>query len=82
MAVGVEQERIELTRIDDPDDPRVVIGLVSVTLAELPVDAVLTASSLAAASVLGHLQPEIPGPQGASLRVLQIAPIGGRTPRR
>ena len=60
----------------------VVVGLVSVTLAELPVDAVLTASSLAAASVLGHLQPEIPGPQGASLRVLQIAPIGGRTPRR
>lgn len=82
VAVGVEQERIELTRIDDPDDPRVVIGLVSVTLAELPVDAVLTASSLAAASVLGHEQPEIPGAGNATLRVLQIAPIGGRTPRR
>ncbi|MFI4892566.1 MAG: hypothetical protein ACIAQ0_03895, partial [Phycisphaerales bacterium JB058] len=76
------RERIELTRVDDPDDPRVVIGLVSVTLAEQPVDAVLTASSLAAASVLGHEQPAAQLAESQSLRVIQITPIGGRTPRR
>jgi len=82
VAIGVEREHIELTRVDDPDDPRVVIGLVSVTLAEQPVDAVLTASSLAATSVLGHEQPEIRTAESQSLRVIQIAPIGGRAPRR
>ena len=82
LAAGVERERAELTRVEDVDDPRVIIGLVSLTMSEQPVDAVLTASSLAAASVLGGEEPAMPSIQSASLRVMQIAPIGGRSPRR
>lgn len=82
FAAGIERERTELTRTEDPDDPRVVIGLVSVSLADQPVDAVLTASAFAAASALGHERPEIRAHASAALRVAQIAPIGGRSPRR
>lgn len=82
FGVGIERERAELTRMEDPVEPRVVIGLVSVALAELPVDAVLTASALAAASVLGREQPARAGLADDAVRVLQIAPIGGRSPRR
>lgn len=82
LGVGVERERAELTRIDDPDDPRIVIGLVAITLSQQPADAVLTASSLAAAGILGRDRPEVATESPESIRVLQIAPIGGRSPRR
>ncbi len=82
ISAGVERERTELTRVEDPDDPRVIIGLVSITISEQPVDAVLTSSSLAAASLLGHTQPDLESTRSDSIRVMQITPIGGRSPRR
>lgn len=82
IGAGVERERAELVRVEDPDEPRVIIGLVSVTLCEQPADAVLVASSLAAAGILGRDRPEISRGPAHTVRVLQIAPIGGRSPRR
>lgn len=79
-----EREREDLLRVEDPDDVRAISGLVSVTLAELPENAVLLSSAAAATRVLGRQDEAATcsdSPTGI-VRSLMIRPIGGRTPRR
>lgn len=82
LSRGLERERVELTRTEDPDDLRVIPGMVSVSLVELPVDAVLISGAAAAKRVLGRNEPGVRHDQGGTLRSLVIRPIGGRSPRR
>lgn len=53
-AQAFETERSAITRVDDPADERVVVGLVSVTGLELPSDAALRASAHAARVASGR----------------------------
>ncbi|RNC81285.1 MAG: hypothetical protein ED559_05695 [Phycisphaera sp.] len=83
LTQSFEREREDLLRVEDPDDVRAVSGLVSLTLAELPEDAVLLSSAAAATRVLGRQGESAfssAGPVG-TVRSLTIRPIGGRTPR-
>lgn len=48
-----ELERESLAEVRDPDEVRVVLGMVAIMVAELPADAVLRSSSLAASAMTG-----------------------------
>lgn len=79
-----DREREDLLRVENPDDVRAISGLVSVSLSELPEDAVLLSSAAAAIRVLGRQDEGHPVdqvPMGV-VRSLTIRPIGGRMPRR
>ncbi len=84
ITAAFERDREDFLRNDDPDDVRSIAGMVSVSLSELPADAVLTSSAFAATHVLGRgpSDSEVAVVDRSVVRSLTIRPIGGRAPRR
>lgn len=79
-----ELERADLTEVGDPDEVRVVCGMCAIMLADLPADAVLRSSTLAASAVTGvrrsaqtQTLPAVAYPADAQrVRTLIIKPLG------
>lgn len=71
----------DLTRVTDPEEPRTILGTASVTLAELPVEAVQRSSCLAASRMLGRQAGLETATDGAVVRTIVVRRIGSRTGR-
>ncbi|MEL6498516.1 MAG: hypothetical protein AAF937_03740 [Planctomycetota bacterium] len=82
-AVNDAVERIaeDLTRVTDPDEPRTILGMASVTLAELPAEAVQRSSCLAAGRMLGRDASFESVTDGAIVRTMVVRRMGSRTGR-
>lgn len=78
---AVERIGDDLARVTDPDEPRTILGTASVTLAELPVEAVQRSSCLAAGRMLGRQPTFEPIADGAIVRTIVVRRIGSRTGR-
>lgn len=81
MTSAVDRIGEDLTRVTDPDEPRTILGTASVTLAELPVEAVQRASCLAAARMLGRQAALEASAEGGVVRTIVVRRIGSRTGR-
>lgn len=71
----------DLTRVTDPDEPRTVAGMASVTVAEIPVEAVQRSSCVAAGRMLGRgVDAPAPG-DGTLVRTIVVRRMGSRSGR-
>ncbi|MEO1582957.1 MAG: hypothetical protein AAFR96_00090 [Planctomycetota bacterium] len=71
----------DLTRVIDPDEPRTIVGMASVTIGELPVEAVQRSSTQAAGRMLGRAASSGPEGDGGIVRTMIVRRIGARTMR-
>ncbi len=81
LSGAAERIERELTRVTDPDEPRTILGMASVTLGELPVEAVQRSSCLAAGRMLGRETACAPEYDGALVRTIIVRRVGSRTGR-
>jgi hypothetical protein len=81
LTEAVDRINDDLVRVTDPDEPRTILGTASVTLAEVPVEAVQRSSCLAAGRMLGRQPAFEAAADGAVVRTVVVRRIGSRTGR-